>query len=489
MWRIDQKSVTRPPAEGKLCLRERNRPRTPTTPGSPRRGMAQNALLTLLNLMEVLRPALTTPSFDNMLVVFAGWVLTSGPHAVTQALVETNVAGRRHHEAFHRFFSRGTWDPDVLGHQIFKRLLGLLGGGPIRVVLDDTLAKKKGSHVFGLGCHLDAVRSTRAVRVFAFGHVWVMLAVLLEVPFSRRSFALPVLFRLYRNLKESKAHGDPHKKKTELAREMLDVLATWVDKRHVDVAADSAYCNDTITRGLPENFNLVGSMRPDAVLTEVPVPRDRQRGRPLKRGTLLPKPENLAKDEKTPWQTCTVVLYGGKTSEVKYKTMCGQWYRACGTRLLRIVIVQCTGGTLPIRVYFSMDANFTVVQILEGYARRWSIEVAFRELKQLLGFADSSARKRTAVERTAPFVGFIYSLIVIWFAEGACTSPLATPPLRPWYSHKNGLCFADALRAAQRALAPIDILDPRRDIKDLRKSGPHAHRATKSQRSLRRKAA
>ena len=69
-------------------------------------------LRTLLDSLEVYRPALTEPGFRNLVVIFTGWVLTTGPHAVTQALVATSVAGRRHHETFHRFFSRGTWDPD-----------------------------------------------------------------------------------------------------------------------------------------------------------------------------------------------------------------------------------------------------------------------------------------------------------------------------------------------------------------------------------------
>jgi DDE superfamily endonuclease len=112
-------------------------------------------------------------------------------------------------------------------------------GGAIRVVLDDTLATKKGPQVFGIGSHLDAVRSTRRQKIFAFDHCWVVLAVLLPVPFSSRAFALPVLFRLYRTVKNCERAGQPHRKKTELARELLDALAAWVGTR-VELAADSA---------------------------------------------------------------------------------------------------------------------------------------------------------------------------------------------------------------------------------------------------------
>ena len=88
-----------------------------------------------------------------------------------------------------------------------QRILKLAGPGAVRIVIDDTLAPKKGPHVFGIGSHLDAVRSTKRQKVFCFGHCWVVLAVLVRVPFSSRTWALPVLFRLYRNTEECEKNG------------------------------------------------------------------------------------------------------------------------------------------------------------------------------------------------------------------------------------------------------------------------------------------
>jgi DDE superfamily endonuclease len=432
--------------------------------------VAYPLVLTFLDSVEVLRPALTRPSFDNLVILVVGWVLTQGPHAVTQALVATEVAGRRHHEAFHRFFSRGTWDPDRLGHLLFQAILAMgPQDGPIRVCLDDTLAPKKGPHVFGIGSHIDAVRSTRLCRIFTFGHCWVMLAVLVKVPFSNRTWALPVLFRLYRSKKSCDLRTRTYRKKTQLGRQMVDVLLGWVGDRRIELTADSAFCNDTVTRDLPASVVLVGAMRPDAVLTALPAPQPgKRRGRPRKRGEVLAKPKALANDSSIPWKSCRATLYGQKRT-VRYKDCFAQWYRACGTGLLHIVVVCVEQGSVDLRVFFSTDAHLSVRQILEGYAGRWAIEVCFRDLKQMLGFADSSARKKEAVERTAPFVGLLYTLLVLWFTRHASQSPLAAPPTRPWYLHKQGLCFADILRTAQRVLEPIDILDPRRKPKDLRK--------------------
>lgn len=421
---------------------------------------------------DCFRHGVTRPGFRNLVVIATGWILSEGPRAVTEALVVTHVSGRRHWEAFHRFFSRGAWNPDVLGRNVFERLRRCFEAETVRIVIDDTLAPKKGPHVFGIGCHLDAVRSTKFCRVFTFGHCWVVLAVVVRLPFSTRTWALPVLFRLYRNLKECEKKREPYKKKTELAREMLDVLRGWAGERRIELAADSAYCNDTVMRNVPANVVLFGSMRPDAVLTEAPLAlsKSKRGGRPRKRGRVLRKPEMMAHDGRTPWRTTVATLYGRVTT-VRYKTLVAQWYRATGTRMLRIVIVECTTGRLGCRVYFTTDASLDVVTVLETYAGRWGIEVFFREAKQLLGFADSQARKATAVLRVAPLVGLLYTVLVLWFAEGALRTPLAALPVRPWYRHKRGFSFADILRTARRALADADVLVPFNRFDNLHQPG------------------
>jgi len=257
----------------------------------------------LFAILEVIRPAVTRPGFENLVVVFGGWVLTAGTHAITAAQVASAVAGRRHHEAYHRFFSRGTWSPDAWGRRLLELALQLVPeGGPVRFAIDDTLAPKKGAHVFGLGTHIDAVRSTRKHRVFCFGHCWVIAAILVRVPFSERTWALPILFRLYRNKKDCASRGHVYRKKTELARDMIDLLAKWLGERRIIVTADVAYCNDTVTRDLAPSVWLCGAMRPDAVLTEAPPVREGRlsAGRPRKRGAVLRKPAHLARDGRTP---------------------------------------------------------------------------------------------------------------------------------------------------------------------------------------------
>lgn len=424
----------------------------------------------MLGTMEVVQPAFSRPGYRNAWVVFAGWVLTMGVHAVTQALVFTDVARRLHHERFHRFFSRGAWSPDTVGRLLFDRIVAQLSPqGQLVIALDDTLVAKKGPEVFGIGSHLDPVRSTKRFRVFCFGHVWVVVAVVVRVPFSPRKWALPVLFRLYRNKSECARVGHRYQKKTELGRAMVDLIVQWSGQRGIDVVADSAYCNDTLTRALDERVTVIGAIRPDAVLTAAPTNAERKAtGRRRKRGKLLPKPEKIFASKRYPWHSVELKLYG-QTTTVHYKTLQVQWYRGAGERLGRVVIVQTDHGTVPMRAFFCTDGERDPIDVLMTYAGRWSLEVCFRDIKQHMGFADSSARKQQAVERTAPFVAFAYTLLVLWFIDGVWTTALAAPPIRPWYPHKRHACFSDILRSAQRVLMRVDVLDPARGYANLRR--------------------
>jgi len=440
------------------------------------------ATVALFEVLDLFRPAFTSASFSNMVVLFAGWVLTGGRHAVTEALVVSRVSARRHHAAFHGFFAYAAWSTDELGLKLVEKIAAETDG-LLCFAIDDTLAAKKGPKVFGIGCHIDAVRSTRNHKIFCFGHVWVTLAILIPVPFSTRRWALPVLFRLYRNKKECARAGDGYRKKTEHAKQLLGVLVARLGRRPICLAMDNAYCCKTVLEDLPDNITIYGAMRLDAALFAPPPARRVRRGRPTLYGKRLPSLDAIAQDAKTPWKVTTAFLYG-EQHRVTYKALTAQWATVCQGRLLRIVLIKCVKGTIPFRVVFSTCHQDSARTAISSYAHRWNIEVAFRELKQELGFADSSARTPTAVLRTAPFVGLVYSALVLWFLDQRCGK--ADLPIRPWYRQKQGLSFADILRAAQLSLQPLDILAVSGATPDLgensRRLAPIAPSCSKSRR-------
>lgn len=446
--------------------------------------MASASLRQLPLAMEVVAPAFSRPGLRRALVVAVGWVRCQGRHTVTSALVAADVAARYHWAAFHRFFSRMRWAPDEVGRLLLLALLGLQGEGALVLLLDDTLAPKRGRHIHALGSHRDAVLSSARHKVLRFGHVWVVLAVLVHLPGASRPLALPVCLRLYRTQKECKRHGATFRTKTELAADMLHVVHGWLGGRHtggVRVVMDGGYACDTVFRRLPEGFVGIGAMRPDAALTGAPAKRRaHQKGRARVRGAALPAPRALAAAGR--WRRVRAHLYG-REERLDVQTCQAQWYRVAGATLCRVVVVRCPRGERAFRTFFCTDPDMSAAQVLETYGLRWCIEVTFRDLKQHLGFADSPARTPGAVQRTAPFVAFLYSLLVLHFARQSARGlkhALRLLPQRPWYPAKRLVCFEDILRATRAALGRPAVLDPA-----LRAPARHKRRAPSALSSAR----
>ena len=432
-----------------------------------------------------MRPAVTQPSFQNLLVIAAGWLLTRGRHAVTESLVQTRVAGVRSHEIFHRFFSRASWAIDDMGKLVFLAVRAISGGG-VRVVVDDTVARKKGQDVYGLGCHLDASRSTRRFKVLCFGHCWVTLAVILSPSFSSRVWALPVLFRLYRNKPTCKKDGVPYKTKNVLAVELVKLLLSWLPSvQRVELLGDSAFTCKTVLKDKAKNLVYVGAVISTARFRKsLPARRRKGPGRPSKYGPAFPKLEELA-TAKRGWATQSLQLYG-ETRTVTYKSFVALWPTVCGLQPLRVVLVKCTTGKLTFRAFLSTDIGMTVEQILVAYSHRWAIEVCFRDLKQHLGFADSSARSEKAVLRTAPFIGLVYSCLVLRFARSPDAARAITEVVRPWYPHKKEPSILDLIRHTASELGFKDFRAEAQCAR-LRRKSARAPLARRSRRPIGRK--
>ena len=99
---------------------------------------------------------------------------------------------------------------------------------------------------------------------------------------------------------------------------------------------------------------------------------------------------------------------------------------------------------VPHEALLSTDVGLSAQEVVAGYLRRWSAEVAYCEGKQLLGFHDPMVWGPRAVERAHPLVWFVADLVVLWFAQAGQGEPAAERH-RPWYRDKVRPTFADML--------------------------------------------
>ncbi len=141
-----------------------------------------------LDLLQPLSCVMTTPSFDSFLTVITGWVFARR-HTVTGMILAADAVGAKHHSAYHRFFAAARWSLEELGLTVFTLMIPLLNN-LILLGIDDTLARKRGLKVFGVGMHHDGVGmhhdpllSTRKTTITNWGHCWVVLGVILKLPF------------------------------------------------------------------------------------------------------------------------------------------------------------------------------------------------------------------------------------------------------------------------------------------------------------------
>src|SRR5207302_9781488 len=119
----------------------------------------------------------------------------------------------------------------------------LVPKGRVLLAGDDTVDGHKGAQVFGKGCHRDPVRSTYSLTVYRWGHKWVVLAVLVRFPFTRRRWALPLLVALYRSEADNQKAGRRHKTPQRLLQQLCCVLRRWFPQRRFVLTCDGNYAN------------------------------------------------------------------------------------------------------------------------------------------------------------------------------------------------------------------------------------------------------
>jgi hypothetical protein len=398
----------------------------------------------------------TAPTFETFRHVVAGWLLCVGRHTVTGVLRASGAVGVKHHTSFHRFFRSAVWDPDRISLCLLKLVLALVPKDEVVIMpLDDTLGRHTGKHIRAAAMHHDPLLSTRTRAVFHWGHVWVVLAIVIRIPAWDKSFALPILARLYRSKKLCKAEGRPFFKKTELATQMIAIVAAAAREREFCVLADNAYANSSIVKPLPGNAHFIGRGRLDAALYARPRPQ--RMGRPRVKGLRQPSPEARAQSSQG-WRRVRVKVHG-RLVTVRVKVFDAIWYTVSGGRCLRFVLVSGWPGHDKDDVLCCTDLELDAKEIILRFCLRWSIEVTFQETKGKLGLEHPQNRTERAVERTAPMALWLYTLTVLWYLRLDKRLKSARLPSFPWYQ-KSIPAFSDMLAALRRETWRHRVLDP-----------------------------
>lgn len=405
----------------------------------------------LAGLLSLFRGCFTQPSFQSFCVLSVGLLTRVQSRTVTGMLVASGLAGRWHHSRAHRFFSRARWSVERLGlialGLVESRFVAV--GEPLVIAIDDTLLRRSGPKVFGRHLNYDgsSPAAVRASRRVAFGNSWVVAGAVIELPFLGRPVCLPVLFRLWRP-----GHGPTQ---VQLACELVDVAARAHPNRRLIVLADGAYAGEALSPSkLPENVRLVLRARRDIRLHRpAPARRAGQVGRPRMKGQRLASVREVAA-QGTRWRRARLRRHSNEDT-IELFSQRGVWYPSWAQAPVKVVAVRDRAAADQLEaVIISSDPELEPIQILELYAKRWAIEVAFRDAKQLVGVGEAENRTRQAVERTAPFGFLCLTMAVVWYALAGHDPSDVTERQRrqPWYRSKRQPSVADMLVKLRRTV-------------------------------------
>lgn len=315
--------------------------------------------------------------------------------------------------AHYDLYSEKRADPKALFRGILLRVEALNGAeAPLTLALDDTILRKTGKRIPGAAYRRDPLGPKFQVNL-----VWAqrMIQFSAAVPNPRGDARMiPIDFidastprkpgsrasdadlQTYKELMKQRNLN-------QLAVDALHDIQRQRENRPLRVVVDGSYTNKTVLRNLPPNTVLIGRIRKDARLNELPETQ-KEKGRKKFYGKDLPTPEQIRQDPQIPWKTISAIS-GGKKYNFRIKTLDKVRWRKSGEHNLRLVIIapvryKITKGKYLYRqpaYLICTDPDLPLEELVQSYLWRWDIEVNHRDEKTLLGVGEAQVRNPESV--------------------------------------------------------------------------------------------
>lgn len=417
------------------------------------------------SLFDAARPAFCQQrSFERARWLGLSALACLGRHTLAGLLC---TAGQQFRDwsAAYRLFEKQRVDPSQLWSAVQREAFSIVpASAPVVALMDDTLRRKRGTHIHGTSWRRDPLGPA-----FADNFIWAsrFLQISLALPAEPQQLAsiaraIPV------DLQHAPSPRKPSKRAPEQAWKAwrsasAEAAISWLGARRIAalrqsldnsphglsrpllVCVDGTFTCRAVFKGLPERTTLIGRIRKDARLYAPPTAEQENHGRGRRRcyGLRLPTPEQFRQDDSIPWQMVRACA-AANCFDFEIKTVAPlRWKHAGGDRLLLLLIVR----PIAHRLKQSADLNYrkpaylictdpdlSPQQILQAYLWRWEIEVNFRDEKTLLGFGQPQVRTPAAVTTTAAFFVFVYALLLLALHQCQLThSPLPQPH---WHRRK-----------------------------------------------------
>src|SRR4051794_20109105 len=394
-------------------------------------------------------------SAPRLALLFLGAVLARGRRTVTGWIRAAGLSDQ-FQNCYTAVAAAGKKAESIAARLVLAVVEPLLSGVErLTLALDDTPTKRYGLHVQGAGVHHNPAPGP-AGSPYVYGHVFVVLGLLVTHP-AWGVIALPLLARMYVRKEGlpgiAPKHRPAFRTKLELAVELLRWAKLWLGLlgKPIWVVADGAYAKKEFLKpAVSLGMTVVSRLRKDAALWSVPGPKPPGRRGPAP--TYGDRRIDLAKraGQRRGWTTEAFTLYGERVTK-RYKTFLATWHPAGG--LIRVVLVDEPSGW---RAYFCTDPSASVAEVLETVADRFSLEITFRDCKEVVGAGQQQVRFVWASVGAFHICLWTFTLTEAW-AWGRPAEELVDRSESPWDSPLRRPSHADKRRAWRRALLGEEI--------------------------------
>jgi DDE superfamily endonuclease len=409
----------------------------------------------IIEALATFRPLFTAPTWRKLMILLTGTLLAQGRRTVAAALRSTSNDMAANFSSFHQVLNRARWSPLAVSRQLLLLIVETFvpAGACVDLVIDETLERRWGSKISKRGHYRDSALSSRERSVSSPGLRWIVMAVVVTLPWTKQRWALPFLCVLATTPEVSQRLGKRHKTVGMWAHQMLSLVRRWLPDRPIKLMGDTAYT--VLELGLhaqAQQVTLITTGRLDAVLHEPPPERTPHTiGRPRVVGQRLPALETVLQDSETVWQTLTLDWYGQGQRTLEICTGTALWYRYGYPPLpIRWVLTRVPSGKRPAKAIFSTDPTQTAEQLVRDFMKRWSLEVTFEEGRAHLGIETQRQWSDLAIERSTPLLFGLYSLVTL-FGQGLHPDGQIPVAQAAWY-RKHTATFRDVLALVRRKL-------------------------------------
>ena len=413
----------------------------------------------IVQLLSAFAVAFTVPTFERVQVLLYGTIVSNGRRTVTSALRAMGLGNSSQYGTYHRVLNRAIWSP----WQLSRILLGLLvetfvpEGAALVILVDETVEARKGAKIKNKGWFRDAVRSTASQVNYVLGIRWIVMALLVNVPWSQRSWALPFLAVPTRSPKTARRLGRRNWTIVQWTCHLIGRVRRWQPEREIVLVGDGSYAAILLVQRcqrLKQPVKFVSRLRLDAQLYDPPgKPPKGKRGPKPKKGERQPKLSARLTDEQTQWKTIEISWYSEGLRTIEYATGTSLWH-CCGQGPvpLRWVLVRSPEKLFKPAAFLCSHTAVAPQQMIAWFILRWNIEVTFEEVRAFLGFGTQRHWADRSIERTTPCLLGIFSLVTLMAHR--LHGPDLPRQQASWY-RKSDATFSDALAAVRLDLLQI----------------------------------